>query len=509
MPDATIRTVAVEDLARLKQDRDAADAQYNDALTAVDRAVQRPIDPPHPPPGPDERQITPLNRGWDLTRHAPAAGGWRGRLAAFVWRTLVPALEAQQQFNAALVDHVNRSVPRERAVSEAIAAAIGFTQRHVEEAARFQSLLLVYLQTLTPFVDTKDYEFAGLAKRANEDAHVALARLDEIARGLAAGLSGLADEMLKRYESLLARDQRYDARLTDLATALATLQHSTLALKRELARTPLTAPPPAPAGTPAPTGAAASPDATTAAEQQMLAGDRLYSHQYAGFEDLFRGSETEIRTRMADYVAIFAGAANVVDLGCGRGEFLDLLRESGIPARGVDLNHEMVERCREKGLDVVETDALSFVAAAAPGSLGGLIACQVVEHLPPDYLLRLLSAAAEALRPGAAIVLETINPACWSAFFDSYIRDPTHVRPVHPDTLKFLVTAAGFADAQVMWRSPYPDGGKLERLPAAVREASRTDFTLKPLVDAIDRNVDRLNGLFFTDRDYAVVARRP
>jgi O-antigen chain-terminating methyltransferase len=241
----------------------------------------------------------------------------------------------------------------------------------------------------------------------------------------------------------------------------------------------------------------------------MLAGDRLQSHQYAGFEDLFRGSETEIRTRMADYVAVFAGATNVVDLGCGRGEFLELLREAGIPARGADLNHEMVARCREKGLDVVEADALSFVAAAEPGSLGGLIACQVVEHLQPDYLLRLLSAATDALRPGAAIVLETINPACWSAFFDSYVRDLTHVQPVHPDTLKFLVTAAGFADARVMWRSPYPESGKLERLPAAVRDAAKADFTLKPLVDAIDRNVDRLNGLFFTDRDYAVVARRP
>jgi SAM-dependent methyltransferase len=509
MPEEAIRTVSVDDLARLKQDREAADARYNEALTAVDRAIQPDIDPPHPPPGPDERQITPLNQGWNLLEHAPQAAGWRGRLAAFVWRTLLPAVEAQQQFNAALVDHVNRSLPRERAVTDAIASAIGFTQRHVEETARFQSLLVVYLQTLTPFVDTKDYEFAGLTKRGNEDAHVALARLDEIARGLAGGLSGLADEVLKRYESLLGRDQRYDGRLADLATALATLQHSTLAIKRELARTPAAATAPAPSAAPA-TGTPAdgtAPPLTSG--QQMLAGDRLHSHQYAGFEDVFRGSETDIRTRMADYVTIFAGTANVVDLGCGRGEFLELLRDAGIPARGADLNHEMVERCREKGLDVVEADALSFVAASAPGSLGGLIACQVVEHLQPDYLLRLLSASADALRPGAAIVLETINPACWSAFFDSYVRDLTHVRPVHPDTLKFLVTAAGFADARVMWRSPYPEGGKLQRLPASVREAARADLALKPLVDAIDRNVDRLNGLFFTDRDYAVVARRP
>ncbi|MGE0813643.1 MAG: class I SAM-dependent methyltransferase [Vicinamibacterales bacterium] len=508
MADRAIRTVSVEDLARLKREREEADARYNAALTAVDAAVLQVGEVPHPPPGPDEHQITPLNQGWDILRHAPPAAGWRGRLAAFVWRTLTPALDAQQRFNAALVDHVNRSVPRERAVSEAIAASIGFARRQVEAASHFQSLLVLFLQTVTPFVDTKDYEFAGLGRRTSEDGQVALARLDDIARGLAAGLSGLSDEMLKRYETLLGRDQRYDTRLTDLSAALATLQQTSLALKREIARVQAEGLVPAVSGAPA-AAAPAPPAGTDGGSQQMLASDRVHSHQYSGFEDVFRGTETEIRTRLADYVPIFSGAADVVDVGCGRGEFLELLRQAGVTARGIDLNHDMVERCHAHGFDVTETDALSFVAGAAPGSLGGLIATQVVEHLQPDYLLRLLSAAADALRPGAPIVLETINPACWSAFFDSYVRDLTHVRPVHPDTLKFLVTAAGFAGAEIQWRSPYPDGGKLQRIPAALREASRSDHTLAPLVEAIDRNVDRLNALFFTYRDYAVVARRP
>ncbi len=502
-----MRTVSEDDLARLKRDREAADARYNAALTAVDAAVQRLADLPHPPPGPDEHQVTPLNQQFALLGHAPAGGGWKGRLAAFVWRTMQPALAAQQQFNAALVDHVNRSIPRERAVTEAIAATIGLVRRQIEEAAHFQSMLVVYLQTLTPYVDTKDYEFAGLARRTAEDAQVAIVRLQDIARGLAAATSGLSDEMLKRYESLLGRDQRYDARLADLATAVTVLQQTSLALSRELARgLPAAAPATAAA---APTATATAPAAPASdAHQQMLAGDRLQSQQYAGFEDLFRGSESEIRQRMADYLPIFAGAGDVVDIGCGRGEFLELLRSAGITARGVDLNHEMVERSRAKGFDVTETDGLSFVAGAAPGSLGGLIACQVVEHLQPDYLLRFLAASAQALRPGAAIVLETINPACWSAFFDSYVRDLTHVRPVHPDTLKFLVMAAGFTDVTIQWRSPYPEPGKLERLPAAARAGS-ADPALPPLLDAFDRNVERLNGLFFTHRDYAIVARRP
>lgn len=499
-----MRTVSEDDLARLKGDREEADARYNAALTAVDQAVQRLGELPHPPPGPDEHQVTPLNAQWELLGHAPSGGGWRGRLAALVWRTMQPAIVAQQRFNASIVDHVNRSIPRERAVTDAIAATIGLVRRQIEEAAHFQSMLVVYLQTLTPYVDTKDYEFAGLARRTAEDAQVAIGRLDDISRGLAAALSGLSDEMLKRYESLLGRDQRYDQRLGDLATAVTLLQQTSLALTREVGRG-LTAVPVAAAapGVPEPPPAAAA-----GAHQQMLADDRLQSQQYAGFEDLFRGSEAEIRHRMADYVPIFAGASAVVDLGCGRGEFLELLRAGGIGARGVDLNHEMVERCRAKGFEVTEADGLSFLAGAAPGSLGGLMASQVVEHLQPDYLLRLLAAAAQALRPGGAIVLETINPACWSAFFDSYVRDLTHVRPVHPETLKFLVMAAGFVDVAIQWRSPYPEAGKLERLSAAARRAV-TDPALPPLLDVLDRNVDRLNGLFFTHRDYAIVARRP
>lgn len=503
--EADIRTVSVDDLARLKRAREEADAHYNAALTAVDAAIQQVGELPHPPPGPDEHQVTPLNERWDLLQRRPApAGGWRGRLAAFVWRVVEPALTSQQAFNRALVDHVNRNVPRERAVTDAIAATIGLVRRQIEEAARFQSVLVVYLQSLTPYVDTKDYEFAGLARRMAEDGEVSLSRLDAVSRGLAAALSGLSDEMLKRYETLSSAQRRGDATLADLGGTVALLQQASLTMRRELARG-LQAAPASPA-TPARAAAPAAPTPATA-PQQMLAGDRIDSQQYASFEDKYRGSEADIRDRMADYVPLFAGARDVVDIGCGRGEFLGLLHDAGVTARGIDLNHEMVERCRARGFSVDEVDGLSFLTSAPPESLGGLMASQVVEHLQPDYLLHLLAAAASALRPGAPIVLETINPACWSAFFDSYIRDLTHVRPVHPDTLKFLVQAAGFTDVRVHWRSPYPSEGKIARVPQAGRGSD--DPAVRAVADTVDKHADRLNELFFTDRDYAVIARRP
>ena len=505
MDQRVIRTVSPEDLARLKRDREAADAAYNAALTAVDAAIQALGELPHPPPGPDEHQVTPLNESWDLLAHAPQpAAGWKGRLVRLVWHTMEPVVAAQQRFNSALVDHVNRSVPRERAVTASIAATLGLVRRQMEEAIRFQSHLVVYLQSLTPYVDTKDHEFANIARRLSEDAQESIARLDDIARGLAAALSGLSDEMLKRYESLLGSDQRADARLGDLAAALALVQQTTNTLRREVAHG-LTAAAP---GTSAPAASTAAA-APAASPQQMLASDRVQSQQYASFEDLYRGSEDDIRARMADYVPLFAGARDVVDIGCGRGEFLGLLRDAGIPACGVDLNHEMAERSRAQGFTVEETDALGFLAAAPPESLGGLIASQVVEHLEPDYLLRMLAAAQTALRPGATIVLETINPACWSAFFESYIRDLTHVRPVHPDTLKFLVMAAGFADVRIQGRSPYPAEGRLQPVPPAARGAAAAEPPLAAVMDTVDAHAARLNGLFFTDRDYAVIARRP
>ena len=169
--------------------------------------------------------------------------------------------------------------------------------------------------------------------------------------------------------------------------------------------------------------------------------------------------------RLAAYVPVFEGASDVLDVGCGRGEFLELLRDKGISARGIDLNEEMAAVSRERGLDVRSGDALSYLLAQPDGSLGGLFAAQVVEHLEPDYLMRFLEAAYHKLRPGSKIVLETINAACWYAFFSSYIRDVTHVRPLHPDTLRYLVSASGFQRVTVRFSAPFPEDMKLQAIP--------------------------------------------
>ena len=169
----------------------------------------------------------------------------------------------------------------------------------------------------------------------------------------------------------------------------------------------------------------------------------------------------------------------------------------------------MVEECRARALDASTGDALTHLAALEDESLGGLFAAQVVEHLQPDYLVRLLNVAGRKLRPGARIVLETINPRCWFAFFDGYIRDITHVRPLHPDTLTYLLGASGFQRTTVRYLTPYPDDGKLQhiRLPDSLRSDGE-DRALAGAVATFNGNVDTLNDLLFTHLDYAAIGER-
>jgi O-antigen chain-terminating methyltransferase len=231
----------------------------------------------------------------------------------------------------------------------------------------------------------------------------------------------------------------------------------------------------------------------------------LDAFKYVGFEDAFRGSREQIRSRMAEYAPRFDGHAPVIDLGCGRGEFLELLRARGTAARGVDSNHAMVEACRANGLEVAGTDALHLLSTLEDASIGGLFSSQVVEHLQPAYLVRLLETAAQKVRPGAVVIIETINPACWVAFFESFVRDITHVWPLHPETLQYLMRASGFRDVAIEYRSPVPESGRLRPLPEPPPGAGAAE---EALVATFNENVSKLNARLFSYQDYAVVARR-
>ena len=205
-----------DDLEALKAERAAADREYNDALTRLDRAIQQlPPDFPQPPPVPDEHQITPLNALWNIEAPPPPAG-LNGRAIKSIRRIVAPMFEKQQAFNAAVVEHINRNVTVARETRASIDSTLTVLRDTIAELVRFQSLLVVFLQQITPYVDTRDRDVAGLL------------------RGLSGAINGVADEVLKRSEATLARDRRHEMRVTDLEAQIAALRQQMTEMQKAL-----------------------------------------------------------------------------------------------------------------------------------------------------------------------------------------------------------------------------------------------------------------------------------
>jgi SAM-dependent methyltransferase len=243
-------------------------------------------------------------------------------------------------------------------------------------------------------------------------------------------------------------------------------------------------------------GAAPAVVPGTAAAQQSAAPPAFdYSH----FEHRFRGPEESIRKRQALYLPILKDAAPVLDVACGRGEMLELLREQGIAARGVDLDLDMVERCKAKNLPVERADALAYLEAQAPDSLGAVFSAQFIEHLPVAAYARLIELAFARLRPGGRLILETQNPECLAIFSQSFYLDPTHVRPVPPQQVRFLLEEAGFQDIVIHYLSPASEAD-LPELPT---------FDDEPTFKSWNAAAERFNETYFRFMDYGIVATKP
>src|SRR5579872_3781080 len=285
------------DLESLERDRQDADRKYNEALTAFDAALVRTMATP------DEVMAVEA---------PPLAlpGGWRGKLLEIVQQWLRPWMDRQSAFNARTAEAVGALVARER-----------------ERALRFegfQSRLILLLQQVTAFVETKDRLLAESHQR----------QLDEIKQQLRDNLPDLHSQVavLQRIAQMLTRDLGDSGR-----------HHAPIH------------PPAAATTNPVPRAGRVATD----------------DYRYVGFEDQFRGSVEEIAARLAEYVPVFAGASDVLDVGCGRGEFLALLKAAGVFEHGVDLNAEIVATARERGLDAVHADALAHLESLPDSSLGG------------------------------------------------------------------------------------------------------------------------------------------
>lgn len=308
-------------------------------------------------------------------------------------------------------------------------------------------------------------------------------------RPVGGGPKGLAKRILRKfmrwYVEPLAADQRlYNSSVLKLVDALSERADAATASRERVERllreleerlTRVERRGSGSAGVAAPVTVAAQPAAASLPD-------------YFAFESRMRGSVDAIRERQRRYVDDFRDFAPVLDIGCGRGELLTLLREAGVEARGIDADADMVAFARGEGLDVEQADLVDHLERVDAASLGGIFMGQVVEHLPPGVLVRALELAAEKLRPGGVLVAETINPVSPIAL-RNYYADLTHAQPLVPETLELLARQSGFAETEVRYLNE----------PA--------DRLTEPDDPVIAANVRRLNELLFAPLDYALVAR--
>ena len=233
----------------------------------------------------------------------------------------------------------------------------------------------------------------------------------------------------------------------------------------------------------------------SAAEVWEIVGP-LEDGLYTGFENRFRGSEDDIKRQQAPHLIHFRPGGKVLDLGCGRGEFLELLKKNGLEGFGVDGNAQMVDICLEKGLNCAKGDLLEVLSGWPDGSLDGIFSSQVIEHLPPAYLKKMIELSRAKLAPGGIILLETINPTSVFALVQIYFLDLTHQRPVHPQALKFLLESSGFDDVEINYSAALGEE-RLQALPAGDESAS-----------ILNRDIDRLNDLLYAPTNYAAIGRK-
>ena len=222
----------------------------------------------------------------------------------------------------------------------------------------------------------------------------------------------------------------------------------------------------------------------------------LLDSLYVTFEDKFRGTREEIKERLAVYLPYLenAGAGTdqrpVLDIGSGRGEWLELLRDNSLVAKGVDINETLAGQCRERGLTVEIKDAFTYLQSLPDGSLGAVTGFHIIEHLPMETLLELYAEACRVLASGGVAIFETPNPQNLLVGACNFYADPTHKRPLYPETQQFFLEYRGFSKVELKYLHPHDAGARLPEEEAPELAA-------------------RLNDLLSCARDYAVIGYKP
>jgi O-antigen chain-terminating methyltransferase len=224
---------------------------------------------------------------------------------------------------------------------------------------------------------------------------------------------------------------------------------------------------------------------------------------YVAFEEQFRGSREDIFNRLKVYLPWLEEAEigtpelPILDVGCGRGEWLELLRETGYTARGLDLNRVMLDECRARGLEVIEGDVIAYLQSLPDGSLGAVTGFHIIEHLPFTLLIRLLDETIRVLHPGGLAIFETPNPENILVGACNFYSDPTHRNPLFPPSVKFLVEQRGFLDVQLLRLKEYRIKDPLQFI-----EANH------PLAPQLNSLIEIAKSSFYASPDFAVIGKK-
>ena len=227
-------------------------------------------------------------------------------------------------------------------------------------------------------------------------------------------------------------------------------------------------------------------------ERIAVEENHLLDAFYVGFEDCFRGTREDIKHRMEIYLPIVreakAGEKNalILDVGCGRGEWLELLKDAALSACGIDLNRVMVNQCQELGLEVIEAEAISYLRKLNSNSLGAVTGMHIIEHIPFNQLIVLFDEVLRTLKPGGVAIFETPNPENLLTAACNFYYDPTHLNPLPPEPMRFVLEIRGFSRVEIKRLHPHPEESKLKEGPIALQKI--------------------INDRFFGEQDYALVA---
>jgi len=246
-------------------------------------------------------------------------------------------------------------------------------------------------------------------------------------------------------------------------------------------------------------------DVSPKAMKSEETGEKLDHHAYYLFENIFRGTEELIKERQEVYLPYFRDGGMVLDVGCGRGEFLELLQQEGTPGCGIDLNEDMVHVCREKGLTVSEAEALEYLRGLEDNSLGGVFMAQFIEHLEADAIVDCAKLAWAKLEQGGHLIMETQNPLSMIVSARNFYTDLSHIRPIHPEAARFMLQMIGFSRVEVKFLAPFSEREKLQLILEGNDAVPGND---RHLFEKVEQNFKKLNDLLYGYKDFAVIGKK-